>query len=218
MASKVIFRAECRTKDGQGFNSHSIVCHYFFSLPPNRLWKILISTIILISEFHNDHILHQIVRMVSACYMWVKVELTEDLFHPKDRKSSTATNLQALPQNLFSTKGARNDPIWTVILQMLFQNFPLEIPTTILRARHIDKITLLQVILRKEEQFLIHWTFLNWTWICTNFHNITSKITPFQQGNLLMLSVCSLILWTHADDAMNPLKFMPRSFQSVWRN
>ena len=87
--------------------------------------------------------------------------ITEDLFNPKDSQLSLTTNLHPVPQNLFSTEGARGGPIWTVILQMLFQIFPLEFLTTILWARHISKITLLQVILRKEEQFLKHWTFLN---------------------------------------------------------
>ena len=181
MASKVIFRAECRTKDGQGFNSHSIVCHYFFSLPPNRLWKILISTIILISEFHNDHILNQIRCIGNNSYMYVTVELTED---PRHSKSRAATNLHAIPQNLFSAEGAKDGPIWTVNLQMLFQIFPLEFLSTILRARHINKITLLQVILRKEGQFLKHWTFL------TPCHNIASKVTQFRPSILLTSSVC----------------------------
>ena len=75
--------------------------------------------------------------------MRVKEELTEDLFNPKDSKSSAATNLHAIPQNLFSTESAGDCPIWTVILQMLFQIFPLEFFTAILRARHINKITLL---------------------------------------------------------------------------
>ena len=79
--------------------------------------------------------------------MSVKVELSECLFNPKDSKLSATTNLQAIPQNLFSAEGARDGPIWTVILQMLFQIFPLEFLTAILRARHIDKATLIQVIL-----------------------------------------------------------------------
>ena len=58
------------------------------------------------------------------------------------------TNLHPVPQNLFSAEGARDGPIWTVILQMLFQIFPLEFVTAILRARHFNKTTLLQVILR----------------------------------------------------------------------
>ena len=80
--------------------------------------------------------------------MSVKVELSEGLFNPKDSKSNVATNLHAIPQNLFSAEGARDGPIWTVILQMLFQIFPFEFFTAIIRARHSDKITLLQVILR----------------------------------------------------------------------
>ena len=89
--------------------------------------------------------------------MYVKIGLNEDLFNPKDSKLSATTNLQAIPQNFFSTEGARDGPIWTVILQMLFQIFPLQFLTTILRARHINKITLLQVTLRKEEElFLKH--------------------------------------------------------------
>ena len=103
-------------------------------------------------EFHKDHSLHQIIG--TKCYMSVKVEFSEGLFNPKDSKSNVATNLHAIPQNLFGAEGARDGPIWTVILQMLFQIFPLEFLTAILRARHINKITLLQVILRKEEQFL----------------------------------------------------------------
>ena len=82
--------------------------------------------------------------------MYVKVELTEDLSDPKDSKLSAATNLHAIPQNLLSAEGARDGPIWTVILQMLFQIFPLEFFTAILRARHINKITLIQVILKNE--------------------------------------------------------------------
>ena len=81
--------------------------------------------------------------------MGVKIGLNEDLFKPKNSKSSVATNLHAIPQNLFSAERARDGPIWTVILQMLFQIFPLEFLTAILRARHTNKITLLQVILKK---------------------------------------------------------------------
>ena len=80
--------------------------------------------------------------------MSVKVELNEGLFNPKGSKSNVVTNLHAIPQNLCSAEDARDCPIWTVILQMLFQIFPLEFLTAILRARHIDKITLIQVILR----------------------------------------------------------------------
>ena len=102
-----------------------------------------------ISEFHSDDILHQIWCIGNNSY----IELTED---PKHSKSRAATNLHAIPQNLFSAEGARDGPIWTVILQMLFQIYPLEFLTTILRARHNNKITLLQVILRKEGRFLKH--------------------------------------------------------------
>ena len=57
MASKLIFRAECRTKDSHGFNSHSTICHYFFSLPCNCLkmfswlWSSLLMNTI---DFHNN--------------------------------------------------------------------------------------------------------------------------------------------------------------------
>ena len=52
--------------------------------------------------------------------MWIKVELTEDLFNPMDSKSSATTNLHAIAQNLFSTEDARDGSIWTLNLQMLF--------------------------------------------------------------------------------------------------
>ena len=84
----------------------------------------------------------------ATCYMGVKIGLNEDLISPKQSKSNAATNLHAIPQNLLSAEGARDGPIWTVILQMLFQIFPLEFLTAIIRARHSNKITLLQVILR----------------------------------------------------------------------
>ena len=163
----------------------------------------LISTIIPISEFHNDHILHQIMCIGSNCYMWAKLKFTEDLFNPMDNKSSEKTNLHAIPQNLVSTEGARDGPIWTVILQMLFQIFPLEFLPTILWTNYVNKITLLQVILRKEEQFLKHGTFLNMN-LHKLFHDIASKVTQFQPSNLLTSSACSSILWMHADDTMKP--------------
>ena len=52
--------------------------------------------------------------------MCVKIRLNEDLFKPMHSESIAATNLHAIPQNLFSAEGARDGPIWTVILQMLF--------------------------------------------------------------------------------------------------
>ena len=87
----------------------------------------------------------------ATCYMGVKIGLNEDLFKPKQSKSNAATNLHAIPQNLLCAEGARDGPIWTVILQMLFQIFPLEFLPAILRAQHINKITLLQVILKKRK-------------------------------------------------------------------
>ena len=214
MASQLIFRAECRTKDSHGFTLirqsviifsafHATAWRCFLDSDRLCLWTHLISTIIPISEFHNDHILQQIMCIGSNYYMWVKVKLTEDLFNPMDSKSSAKTNLHAIPQNLFSTEGARDGPIWTVILQMLFQIFPLEFLTTILWAKYVNKITLFQVILRKEEQFLGHGTFLNMN-LHKLFHNIASKVTQFQPSNLLTSSACSPILWMHADDTMTP--------------
>ena len=118
--------------------------------------------------------------MLHAC---PHLDYPNYLFKLKHSKSSAATNLHAIPQNLFSAEGARDAPIWTVILQMLFQIFPLEFLTAILRARHKDKITLLQVILRKEEQFLKHWTLLNMNQNKL-FHN-TQKSPNFSQAIFL---------------------------------
>jgi len=52
--------------------------------------------------------------------MCVKITLNEDLFNPMHSESSAATNLHAIPQNLFGAEGARDCPIRAVILQMLF--------------------------------------------------------------------------------------------------
>ena len=57
---------------------------------------------------------------MEATATCVKIGLNKDLFKAKHRKSSAATNLHAIPQNLFSAEDARDGPIWTVILQMLF--------------------------------------------------------------------------------------------------
>lgn len=35
------------------------------------------------------------------------------------------------------------------------------------------------------------------------FYNIADKVRQFQLSNLLTSSVCSMMLWTHADDTMN---------------
>ena len=178
MALQLMFRAECRTKDNHGLNSYSTICNYFFSLhwtawrcflDSDRLCLLthLISTIVPISEFHSDHVLYQIKCIGSNCYMGVKIGLNEDLISPKQSKSNAATNLHAVPPNLLSAEGARDGPIWTVILQMLFQIFPLEFLTAILRAQHINKITLLQVILKKRESNVSNTEPFS-TWICTN--------------------------------------------------
>ena len=44
------------------------------------------------------------------------------------------------------------------------------------------------------------------TWHAKAFNNTATKVTQFQLGNSSMSAVCSIILWTHADDAMKPLK------------
>ena len=37
-------------------------------------------------------------------------------------------------------------------------------------------------------------------------YNVASKVVQFQPSNLIMSSACSIILWTHPDDAVKPLK------------
>jgi len=66
MASKLIFRTECRTNNGHGFNSYSTTRHFSaflaiaqtFFLDTDNLYLStnLISRILPISEYHSDHI------------------------------------------------------------------------------------------------------------------------------------------------------------------
>ena len=44
-------------------------------------------------------------------------------------------------------------------------------------------------------------------WFYNNNHSIASKLAQFQPRNLLRSSVCSIILWTHTDDAIKPLSY-----------
>ena len=50
------------------------------------------------------------------------------------------------------------------------------------------------------------WSDIYSTWHANAFNNIATKVMQFQLGNSSMSAVCSIILWTHADDAMKPLK------------
>ena len=141
----------------------------FFSLPCNYIryfldsdhlcvWTHLISTVIPILSFTMTK---SCVLEATATCVSKQSRVNWRRFNPKDSKLSATTNLHPVPQNLFRAEAARDGPIRTVILQMLFQIFPSEFLTAILRAQHVNKTTLLQVILRKEEQFLKHWTFPN---------------------------------------------------------
>ena len=122
--------AEQKTAVGSHLVQLSVIfsalpCNYIKLLP--LLWPSLLKNKFdfqFFLSFTKDHFLHLIRCIGSNCYISVKVELAENLFKPKDSKLSATTNLQAIPQNLFSAEGARECPIWTVILQMLFQIFP----------------------------------------------------------------------------------------------
>ena len=61
MASLLIFRAECRTKDSHGFNSH-----YFLAFLASASRCFLLTPIIFT---YSDHILHQIMCIGRNWYM-----------------------------------------------------------------------------------------------------------------------------------------------------